>query len=179
MMDEQIGDLRPLRPEDASEWLRLRLEALRGDPEAFSASLEEYESLSLDEVKTRLWSGSEAFVVGAFDGSQRLNGVAGFFRERGAKTRHKGRVWGVYVSPVAREKGIGKALMQSLLEHAARIDGVEQILISVATTQEAARKLYRSLGFEPFGREPRALKIGGKLIDEEYMVLQLDRTEAD
>jgi len=57
------------------------------------------------------------------------------------------------------------------------IAGIEQILISVATTQQAAVSLYRSLGFEAFGREPRALKVAGRLIDEEFMVLLLPRPE--
>ena len=84
-MAVQMTDLRPLTPDDAADWLRLRLEALRGDPEAFSASLEEYESLSIEEVKKRLWSGREAFVVGSFDEDRRLNGVAGFSAKAGRK----------------------------------------------------------------------------------------------
>lgn len=164
-------EIRFLTPDDAAEWLRLRIEALEGDPQAFSASLEEYRSLSLDEVKLRLWSSEDAFVVGAFD-QNRLLGIAGFFREKGLKTRHKGHVWGVYVTPAARGKKVGRTMMQKLLERGLAIDGIEQILISVSTTQEAAVALYRSLGFEPWGREPRALQVEGKFVDEEYMVLK-------
>jgi hypothetical protein len=40
----------------------------------------------------------------------------------------------------------------------------------VATTQQAARQLYRSFGFETFGTEPAALKVGSDYIDEDYMV---------
>ena len=161
-----------LNADDAGDWLHLRLEALRSDPEGFSASLEEYECLSVEEVKRRLWSGTDAFVVGAKEDS-RLIGMAGFYRDQGMKTQHKGHVWGVYVSPAARGKGVGRMLMQKVLEKAAKIAGVEQILISVTATQTAAMKLYRSLGFEPFGREPRALKVGGTLIDEEHMMMKL------
>jgi ribosomal protein S18 acetylase RimI-like enzyme len=167
-------EIRFLTSDDAAEWLRLRIEALEGDPEAFSASLEEYRSLSLEEVKRRLWSTDDAFVVGAFDHG-RLVGTAGFFREKGPKTRHKGHVWGVYVTPEARSKSIGRKIMGKLLERGWGIAGVEQILISVATTQAAARKLYQSLGFESFGREPRALKIGDRFIDEENMILLVQR----
>jgi ribosomal protein S18 acetylase RimI-like enzyme len=163
-----------LNADDAGEWLRLRLEALKGDPEAFSASLEEYEFLSVEEVKRRLWSGTDAFVVGAKEDG-RLIGMGGFYRDQGMKTQHKGHVWGVYVSPAARGKGVGRMLMKKVLEKAAKIAGVEQILISVTSTQAAAMKLYRSLGFETFGREPRALKVGGNLIDEEYMVMRMDK----
>lgn len=163
-------EIRFLTRDDAAEWLRLRLEALEGDPEAFSASLEEYQSLNLDDVKRRLWSSEDAFVVGAFDES-RLLGMAGFFREKGPKTCHKGRIWGVYVTRQAQGNKLGRQMMERLIERGWATAGVEQILLSVATTQAAAMKLYRSLGFAPFGREPRALRVGDTFIDEEYMVL--------
>jgi ribosomal protein S18 acetylase RimI-like enzyme len=165
-------EIQILTPEHAGEWLRLRIEALERDPEAFSASLEEYRSLSLAEVKRRLWSDSDAFVVGAFENG-RLVGMAGFYREKGPKSRHKGRVWGVYVAPHARGAGLGKRMTQTLLDRASVIEGVDQILLSVTATQIAAIRLYRSLGFELFGTEPRALKIGDRYIDEDYMLLRL------
>jgi ribosomal protein S18 acetylase RimI-like enzyme len=62
-------------------------------------------------------------------------------------------------------------MMQKLLERGTKVTGVEQILISVTSTQAAAVNLYRSLGFEPFGREPRALRVGGRFIDEEYLAM--------
>ena len=172
-------DIRVLTPDDADEWWRLRLESLAGDPEAFSASVEDHQSLKQDDVRKRLDSDQAGFfVVGAFE-DDRLQGMAGFHRERGLKTQHKGRVWGVYVTPAARGKGVGRKLMKTVLERGTAIEGVEHILISVATTQMAAIKLYRSLGFEFFGREPHALKIGDRFIDEEHMVLPVGKQPAD
>jgi len=165
-----VTEIRFLKSEDAAEWRRLRIEALQNDPEAFSASLEEYQALSMDEIKRRLWSDGDSFVAGAFEDGQ-MTGMAGFFREKGPKSRHKGRVWGVYVTHASRGRGIGRRLMRTLLDRGAAIEGVEQILLSVTVSQEAASCLYRSLGFEPFGREPRALKIKDHYIDEIYMVL--------
>ena len=63
-------------------------------------------------------------------------------------------------------------MMEQLLERGWANEGVEQILLSVATTQGAALNLYRSIGFKPFGREPRALRVDGRFIEEEYMVLE-------
>jgi ribosomal protein S18 acetylase RimI-like enzyme len=166
-------EIRYLTPEDAGEWLRLRLEALQGDPEAFSASLEEYQSLSLEKVRKRLgFETKDAFVVGAFEDGQ-LQGCAGFYRDKGLKTRHKGRVWGVYVTPERRGAGVGKKMLQVLLERGGAMDGIQQILLSVTATQVAALGLYRSVGFTSFGCEPRALKIGERFIDEEYMGLRV------
>ena len=166
-------EIRYLTGNDASEYWRLRLEALEGDPEAFSASAQEHRTLSLEEVRKRLGSeGGDQFVVGAVQGS-RLIGTAGFYRETNLKTGHKGRIWGVYVTPARREAGVGKRMLQAILKRVAEMKGLEQVLLSVAATQTAAFRLYCALGFELFGCEPRALKIGDRFIDEQYLVLRL------
>jgi ribosomal protein S18 acetylase RimI-like enzyme len=61
--------------------------------------------------------------------------------------------------------------MRLALERSQAIEGIEQVLLSVAATQTAATGLYRSLGFQLYGLEPRALKIGDRFIDEEYFIL--------
>ena len=166
-------EIRYLTGNDASEYWRLRLEALEGDPEAFSASAQEHRTLGLDEVRKRLGSeGGDQFVVGALQGG-RLIGTAGFYREQNLKTRHKGRIWGVYVTPARRGAGVGKRMLQTILKRVAEMKGLEQVLLSVAATQTAAFRLYCALGFELFGCEPRALKIGDRFIDEQYLVLRL------
>ena len=166
-------EIRLLTPDDASEYWKLRLEALQGDPEAFSSSAEEHHSLTLEEVSKRIGADDgDKFIVGAIENNQ-LAGTAGFYRGTGPKSRHKGHIWGVYMTPRLRGRGVGKRMMQEVLERAAAIEGVEQVLLAVTTTQTAASRLYRSLGFEPFGCEPRALKIGDRFFDEEYLVLRL------
>ena len=166
-------EIRMLVPEDSGEWLRLRLEALRGDPEAFSASLEEYQSLSLEEVRRRLgFERDDAFVVGAFE-DRRLVGMTGFYRDKGSKTRHKGHVWGVYVTPAKRGQGLGKKMLETILERGREMKGLLQVMLSVTSNQVAAIRLYRSAGFQSFGIEPCALNVGGRFIDEEYMALRL------
>jgi len=166
-------EVRLLTGGDAAEFSRVRLEALESEPEAFSSSPESHRALGLDEVKARLSAGPAGnFVVGAFLDSV-LIGVAGFFRDQGLKQRHRGHVWGVYVSPGARGKGAGRKLMTALLGRAAEIGGVEQVVLSVTATQTAAIELYRSVGFRSFGLEPRGLKVDGRYLDTEYMALTL------
>lgn len=169
-------NIRSLTRDDAPEFFRLRLEALREDPEAFGSSVEDHQSLSLGQIQERLGSGEgDSFVVGAFD-QGRLIGTVGLHREQGQKLRHKARIWGVYVTRAARKTGAGRKMLQAVLDRASSMQGLEQVLLTVATTQTAAVTLYRSLGFETFGREPQALHVDGRFIDEEYMVLKLKRT---
>jgi len=168
-------EIRFLTADDAGEWSRLRLEALEHDPAAFSSSVEEHQALPIEEVRKRLSANPDSFVVGAFE-EGRIAGMAGFHRETGPKTRHKGRVWGVYVTASKRGQGLARRMMKALLERAAGIAGLEQVLLSVTSTQTTALALYRSLGFEQFGTEPRALNIGGEFIDEHYLTLHLKRT---
>jgi ribosomal protein S18 acetylase RimI-like enzyme len=99
--------------------------------------------------------------------------MAGFYRETGPKTRHKGHVWGVYVTAALRGQGVGRRLMETLLACAMHIPGLEQIHLAVTSAQAPAAGLYRSLGFEPFAREVKALKLGERYIDEDFFVLWL------
>ena len=168
--------IRKLTEADAEEFQQLRLRALRDDPEAFSSSYEESRTVPLARVVQRLREESTAgdnCILGAFDAS--LVGMVGFQRERGLKERHKGFIWGMYVLPDMRGCGIGKALLSQAIAHAESLTGLVQIHLSVVSTQEAARHLYRALGFEVYGLEPRALKVGEQYLDEELMVLRLPR----
>lgn len=112
------------------------------------------------------------FVVGAFDG-ETLVGVAGFFREERIKTHHKGGVWGVYVTPRFRGQGVARQMMSTLLERLRSYKGLDHVVLHVTSDQIAARTLYESLGFQVFGHEPRAFKIGEEYIDQDQMLLRL------
>jgi ribosomal protein S18 acetylase RimI-like enzyme len=166
-------EIRLLTPDDVEAYWHLRLEMLVTEPEAFGSSPEAHRELSMEEVRTRISIVPEnKFVAGAFSDG-RLVGAVGFVRMSGLKERHKGRIWGVYLKPQLRHRGIGRAMIAKVLEHAAKINGLEQIQLQVATAQAAAIAMYHSVGFISFACERRALKVGDRYIDEDYMVLWL------
>ena len=162
-----------LRAEDAAAFYGLRSEALELEARAFGESVEEHRAVSIDIVANRLRESGDNFVVGAFLGGK-LVGTAGFLRNnQGLKRKHKGRIWGVYVTGSARGRGLARAMLGVLLARAREVPGLDQILLTVGANQVAAKKLYESLGFRAFGREPAALRVGQEAVDEYHMVLML------
>jgi ribosomal protein S18 acetylase RimI-like enzyme len=162
--------VRKLTEEDGEALWVLRLRALTDNPEAFATTYEE----TLASGRERLLEGlrqEESFYVGAFEHG--LIGMVYFRREEGLKNRHKGRILSMYVQPESRGQGLGKALLQEVTAQVKQLVGVEQLHLTVVTTNVAARSLYHSMGFEVYGTIHRALKMDEQYWDEVQMVLHL------
>ena len=167
-----MASVRELGPTDAAAFPVLRLQGLTECPSAFASSLQEEEQTPIDVVAERLRSTPGGCVLGAFIES-RLVGVVGIQQETPRKLAHKAFIWGMYVEPAARKRGVGSALVAAALQRASRISGVRQVNLGVNATNTAAISLYQSLGFNAFGLERGFMMLEGALHDELHMVCVL------
>ncbi len=159
--------VRILHPADAALYRDIRLEGLRLHPDAFGASFEQEAAQPLEFFVQRLTSNT---IFAGFAGKGPL-GIGGFIPEAGVKRAHKGHFWGMYVRQEARGTGLARQLVETVLDYAR--DRVELIQLSVTAHNQAARRLYTSLGFEPYGIDVRALLVEGRYLDEIHMVKML------
>jgi ribosomal protein S18 acetylase RimI-like enzyme len=160
--------IRHLTPADAADFRVIRLAALQDTPEAFGSTYESEAARPLSGWEERL---ALPGAFGAYLGDE-IVGMARFMQDSGsAKERHKGAVYGMYVAPQARGRGIGSALIEAVIEHASGI--VEQLRLGVVDTNIAAIRLYQKHGFEIYGTEMRALKSDAGYSDEVLMALRL------
>ena len=163
--------VRALRDDDAGIFRELRLRALREDPVPFLASYKEDAALTVEDVARRLRAsavGTE--VLGAFREGV-LVGTLGFYRHGQIKAQHRVSMWGMYVVPEERRGGIGRALVLEAISRIRIIGDVEQVELTVVTSEEPARRLYLALGFQVQGVLRHAMKSGSSYFDEEQLIL--------
>jgi len=166
-------EIRPLTKADAAAYKALRLEGLRLAPEAFSAAYEDKILRSEEDFARRIPAAPPSAIFGAFQGTD-LIAMTGFLVPAGRKERHKAMVWGIYVSPTGRGQGLAKRLLQAAIDRARTVEGLEILQLGVGVTNEAAKAVYDAAGFEVYGVERKALKLGpGRYVDEELRMLDL------
>ena len=169
---DRFLEIRRLGADDAESYRELRLLGLRLHPEAFGSSFEEEDALSLDSFAERL---VQAPVFGAWRGESLL-GCGGLMLREKRKQSHKDVLWGMFVHPEARRVGIGKRLVSEILSCART--RCEEVVLRVVSDNLAARRLYATSGFQEYGYESRALKIGNDYYDEVMMRLPFVRNGA-
>lgn len=161
--------IRRLGAADVDRFKAMRVDAATESPASVKPTPEEEFERSIDEFQKKLAWDTHNFILGAFDGDQ-LVGIAGLRRDRGKKIHHTAILWGIYVTPSYRARGIAKSLVKAILDIAAGIAEITQIKLSVHTRNAPARRLYTLIGFETCGFERNVIRIGEESFDEELMM---------
>lgn len=161
--------IRRLAPQDAEAFRSLRLEALRGPAFAFGASLAEEIPKPLSWFGERL-DHAAVFVAEGPEGVPM--GMLAVQPDTMLKRRHIGHLWGMYVRPPARGRGVGQALLSAVIAHARQDLAVLQLAVDAGNP--AAIRLYARAGFEVYGTEPASLRVDGVEATTLLMMLRLD-----
>jgi ribosomal protein S18 acetylase RimI-like enzyme len=172
VLSYRMVTVRLLDPADAEQFKALRLIAVDNAPTAIWPTRDEELARSIEEVAARIRSTPTQAVFGAFE-SDVLIGITGVRREPLSQVNHKATIWGVFVNPSYRGRGIAQTLLSAATAHAAEQWHAVQLLLCVNAENLPAKSLYASLGFQTFGLEPRAMKIEGRFYDEEHMCKQV------
>ena len=163
--------IRLLTKEDAEKYWELRLQALQVNPEAFVTTYEEAirQENPIKRVENNL-TATTSCTFGAFNEKNQLVGVVTLLTEEKEAYKHKGHIVAMYVDASNRRSGLARELIRKAIEKAREMN-LEQLTLGVVSTNDPAKKLYESMGFQMYGIEKRALKINGVYSDDEYMVL--------
>lgn len=164
--------LRRLAPDDWRAYREIRLRALATDPDAFGATL----AAALARPESTWWERLaliDHVTVVAQDDAGRPIGMA-----TGGPADRPGiaGLYGMWVEPAARGRGVGMALVEWVTAWASEA-GYPAIGLGVTTTNEAAKRLYERAGFVATG-ERHPLRDDTDL-EMELMVLRLDRADGN
>lgn len=160
-----LVEIRRLTVDDLELFCEIRTEALQKYPETFGSREEDQGGKAMSAAYRRWLSGT---ILGAFE-RQSLIGTAGFYVSPDKRSRHRGHIYTVYVREASRGKGVGDRLIKELL---ALAEGhVDQVHLAVLLIATDAIKTYKRNGFEIYGLDPRAIRIG-ELTYDQYLMMK-------
>ncbi len=167
-------EIRHLTVADAAAYRRIRLHSLQSAPSAFRSSHEDEAKRDLANFVERMQErlSPRNCLLGAFDGAA-LVGTVGIHASEPKKQAHKPFLTGMFVDQTHQRRGIARQLIEAAIRVARTFEGVIDVELTVEAGNQGAIALYEKVGFVPWGRQPRALKIDGKYHDEINMVLAL------
>lgn len=152
---ESVIDVRAVGADEWPLWRDLRLEALREAPDAFGASLVEWQGEGDTETRWRARLSTVPFNAVAY-----LHGVpAGMASGTALDEDGTSELISMWVAPFARGHGVGEALVAAVIARA-REEGATLLALDVVEGNAPAWALYRRCGFVdagPAGFNPSGL----------------------
>ncbi len=167
-----MTDVRRLGPGDAGAYQAIRREMLLDSPWAFLSAPGDDIAEERVVLEEKLRDPENAILAADGDGGG-LVSVAGVYRNTRQKMRHWAHVWGVYTAPSARRQGLSRAVVAEAIGVARSWEGVEMLGIAASANAPAAVRLYESLGFVAWGREPNVTRVDAGTFDEIHLAMEL------
>jgi ribosomal protein S18 acetylase RimI-like enzyme len=160
-----------LGSEDWRDLRTIRLEALRSEPAAYSSSYEETLAWSDEDWRRRLANDHRLHLLAR--AQNRPIGIVGGYLGSDEGDDSVAVVFGMYVTREHRGKGIGRLLLTSLIERLSAFPQITTIRLGVTETQDPARRLYESAGFQVVGKTEEGIVVDDRRYDELIMELRV------
>ncbi len=80
---------------------------------------------------------------------------------------------GLGVDAASRGQGFGRLLMETTIDEAKKLEGLQKIILTVKAPNSLAKSLYEKLGFVEFGMLPKGTRHQGELVDSHHMYIDL------
>ena len=144
--ENAVIEIQVLQSDELHIWKKLRLEALADAPYAFGETLEEAKQRTDKEWEDSLLDCDGKLLIAKYDGFE--VGMARVRRSPNAPS--SSGLHSMWVSPSARSKGVGKALMNAAVAWAGEA-GVNDMVLYVTRGNDAAKRLYLASGFVETG----------------------------
>jgi len=143
--------IRRVAPGDGPRLKSVRLAALENSPDAFSSTHAAETARSDEEWAERAQAGSIGVsrITLFAEGAQGVVGLIGGYRATDSNTTVE--LVSMWVDPSARRAGVGRALVEAVLDWARETEATE-VALGVVEGNAAARQLYTATGFTPTGR---------------------------
>jgi ribosomal protein S18 acetylase RimI-like enzyme len=142
--------LKPITPSSAVSFRDVRLRALLDTPLAFGSTYAKESQLSDADwmARTAQWNGDRSTGYLAWGGENPCGIVASFLDADDAKVA---RLISMWVAPTHRRLGVGKLLVEQVLDWA-RTQHIQTMSLMVTSVNEGAFRFYERLGFIKTGR---------------------------
>jgi ribosomal protein S18 acetylase RimI-like enzyme len=160
-----------LGPRDWRDLRAIRLEALQSEPAAYSSTYEESRARSDEHWQQRLANDRSVHLLAR--AASRPIGMVGGYLGSDEGDDSVAVVFGMYVASEQRGRGIGRLLLTSLIDRLSAFPQITTIRLGVTETQDPARRLYESLGFQVVGKTEEGIVVNDRQYDELIMELRV------
>ena len=160
-----------LGPRDWRDLRAIRLEALRSEPVAYSSSYEETLVRPDEHWRQRLANDHSVHLLAR--AQSRPVGMVGGYLGSDEGDDSVAVVFGMYVAIEHRGEGVGRLLLTSLIDRLSAFPQITTIRLGVTETQEPARRLYESVGFQVVGKTEDGIVVDDRRYDELIMELRV------
>ncbi len=158
------------------DYKEIRIKSIKTNPEAFSTSLEAVLADPDEKWQTfinKSLANDGEVMFFAVDDDNKPIGIVGAFWDSKPKVKHVAHIFGVFVDPEHRGKGVGSNLFSQLLSELKANPELKKASLEVVVSEIAAINLYKKHGFVEVGTQKGELYQPEKDAYDDLLVMEL------